>query len=856
MKLYSENDSYKIYNGDMLDMLQVIKPESIDAIVCDPPYELGFMNKSWDSTGIAFKKETWENCFEVLKPGGYLLAFGGSRTYHRIACAIEDAGFEIRDCVMYLYGCYSSDTQVLTNEGWKYFYELNKTEKVLQWDKDNDKLSWIKPLNYFEYNIDDELILLQNRHTEQLITKNHKVVCDIKKDHKQYHNKYDYIEAQKILKSDFVKLPLASYYYGSLHYKYAYIIGWFLTDAWIHKDGKAVCFSQSKKDKLVKLKNELERLKEKGLCKYSEYIRKSKKENQQEEHSFYVTGKIANYLINEFPNREFKEEFIELDKESKDKLLEGLIDGDGSSRENSSSHTFWSKKDFRNNILSAMLTTMGYRNYISYSEGHKGVVFNTKHQTTEIQYKHKKENVKYSGKVYCLQTETGAFVVRRKGKPFISGNSGFPKSMDIAKQIDKKGGNDYSKQFAIDLKKARESKNLTMKYCDDKYCNGSTNWSWYEGRKDGCRVPDYQTYLEIIKEFPELEKYKELIKEAEREVVGKKEYTNDKNVMNISNYNGERVHLDITIPSTDLAKEWQGWGTCLKPAYEPIIVARKPFKGSVVDNIIKYRVGGINIDECRVVCNDKVKMNIRDTSSCSDGWNRPWMDDKEKDKLRQEIAIEKANNLGRFPANVILTYDETDFDEVCGGMPYTKNNTKTHSAKNSDNNVNFNASKSVNVIGYEDSGSASRYFYCAKASKKDRDEGLDAFQDKTFHSVLNQKNGSGDRLDGAKTPIRKNIHPTCKPTELMQYLVRLVSPKGATILDPFMGSGSTGKAVMFENRERDANYKFIGIELTDEYLPIAQARIEYARDKFKYDLEQEKVTKGKQNIFDFMESEE
>lgn len=819
MKLYSENDSYKIYNGDMLDMLQVIKPESIDAIVCDPPYELGFMNKSWDSTGIAFKKETWQNCFEVLKPGGYLLAFGGSRTYHRIACAIEDAGFEIRDCVMYLYGCYSSDTQVLTNEGWKYFYELNKTEKVLQWDKDNDKLSWIKPLNYFEYNIDDELILLQNRHTEQLITKNHKVVCDIKKDHKQYHNKYDYIEAQKILKSDFVKLPLASYYYGSLHYKYAYIIGWFLTDAWIHKDGKAVCFSQSKKDKLVKLKNELERLKEKGLCKYSEYIRKSKKENQQEEHSFYVTGKIANYLINEFPNREFKEEFIELDKESKDKLLEGLIDGDGSSRENSYSHTFWSKKDFRNNILSAMLTTMGYRNYISYSEGHKGVVFNTKHQTTEIQYKHKKENVKYSGKVYCLQTETGAFVVRRKGKPFISGNSGFPKSMDIAKQIDKKGGNDYSKQFAIDLKKARESKNLTMKYCDDKYCNGSTNWSWYEGRKDGCRVPDYQTYLEIIKEFPELEKYKELIKEAEREVVGKKEYTNDKNVMNISNYNGERVHLDITIPSTNLAKQWQGWGTCLKPAYEPIIVARKPFKGSVVDNIIKYRVGGLNIDECRIPTNDDLaRINRTDNDMFGIGKNN---NNAQKCK---ELGIEYG---GRFPANVITDGSE----EVAKGMP---NTTSTPIAEES----------------------AMRYFYSAKASKKDRDEGLYAFEERKTTDGCIRANVETARKFGANSALRKNIHPTCKPTELMQYLVRLVSPKGATILDPFMGSGSTGKAVMFENRERDANYKFIGIELTDEYLPIAQARIEYARDKFKYDLEQEKVTKGKQNIFDFMESEE
>lgn len=758
MKLYSENDSYKIYNGDMLDMLQVIKPESIDAIVCDPPYELGFMNKSWDSTGIAFKKETWQNCFEVLKPGGYLLAFGGSRTYHRIACAIEDAGFEIRDCVMYLYGCYSSDTQVLTNEGWKYFYELNKTEKVLQWDKDNDKLSWIKPLNYFEYNIDDELILLQNRHTEQLITKNHKVVCDIKKDHKQYHNKYDYIEAQKILKSDFVKLPLASYYYGSLHYKYAYIIGWFLTDAWIHKDGKAICFSQSKKDKLVKLKNELERLKEKGLCKYSEYIRKSKKENQQEEHSFYVTGKIANYLINEFPNREFKEEFIELDKESKDKLLEGLIDGDGSSRENSYSHTFWSKKDFRNNILSAMLTTMGYRNYISYSEGHKGVVFNTKHQTTEIQYKHKKENVKYSGKVYCLQTETGAFVVRRKGKPFISGNSGFPKSMDIAKALEGK--------LTLGSSNRKDFKKLN----GEQVTRG--NWGYATMQlEQGYRNKNYDT-------------------EAESE-----------------------TYLGKLEPTTDLAKEWQGWGTCLKPAYEPIIVARKPFKGSVVDNIIKYRVGGINIDGCKIG-------NEKRTQFSGKSNGRIYSEYSQKNAHFETVE-------GRFPANVITDGSE----EVAKGMP---NTTSTPIAEES----------------------AMRYFYSAKASKKDRDEGLDAFEERKTTDGCIRANVETARKFGANSALRKNIHPTCKPTELMQYLVRLVSPKGATILDPFMGSGSTGKAVMFENRERDANYKFIGIELTDEYLPIAQARIEYARDKFKYDLEQEKVTKGKQNIFDFIESEE
>lgn len=104
IKVEIHNDHYTIYNGSMLDMLEVIQPNSIDSIVCDPPYELNFMNKGWDNGGISFNPDTWKKCYEVLKPGGYLLAFGGSRTFHRIACAIEDAGFEIRDTIMWLYG--------------------------------------------------------------------------------------------------------------------------------------------------------------------------------------------------------------------------------------------------------------------------------------------------------------------------------------------------------------------------------------------------------------------------------------------------------------------------------------------------------------------------------------------------------------------------------------------------------------------------------------------------------------------------------------------------------------------------------------------------------------------------------
>lgn len=104
MRLYAQDKDFTLYEGNMLDIADVIQPETIDSIVTDPPYELNFMSKGWDRSGIAFKVETWLRLFEVLKPGGYLLAFGGSRTFHRIAVAIEDAGFEIRDVVLWLYG--------------------------------------------------------------------------------------------------------------------------------------------------------------------------------------------------------------------------------------------------------------------------------------------------------------------------------------------------------------------------------------------------------------------------------------------------------------------------------------------------------------------------------------------------------------------------------------------------------------------------------------------------------------------------------------------------------------------------------------------------------------------------------
>jgi site-specific DNA-methyltransferase (adenine-specific) len=178
-------------------------------------------------------------------------------------------------------------------------------------------------------------------------------------------------------------------------------------------------------------------------------------------------------------------------------------------------------------------------------------------------------------------------------------------------------------------------------------------------------------------------------------------------------------------------EDWGKFGTALKPSFEPIIVARKPFKGSLVDNVIENGVGGINIDECRVG-NEVIKGGtMPKMNSQSDGINLYNFGKHNAERL------ERPDSTGRFPANTILTYDEEDFDEVCGGFPYTnsgkiklnsevkrKGITEDMPVFNS-KNCGIDVNKATGLCSFGDSGSASRYFYCAKASAKDRNEGLD-----------------------------------------------------------------------------------------------------------------------------------
>lgn len=434
IKPFYETQRFTLFCGDCRSVLPILDACSVDSIVCDPPYELGFMGKGWDRSGIAYDVEVWRECLRVMKPGGYLLAFGGSRTYHRLACAIEDAGFEIRDQIQWLYG------------------------------------------------------------------------------------------------------------------------------------------------------------------------------------------------------------------------------------------------------------------------------------------------------------------------------SGFPKSLDVSKAIDAAAGAE------------REVVRL---------------------RTDGVATSGISTK-----------------RDSKNEGIWVKEFTE-------------------TLPATDTAKQWSGWGTALKPAHEPIVLARKLLIGTVAENVSQHGTGGLNIDGCRI----EFRGNGDGEWTSTPGRGTRGQGDKgttgiygyfggeaePKDQVRYESN-------GRWPANVI--HDGSP--EVVNLFPETTSGTFDGNRTQDKFRNTYSAFKgATSERGYEgSSGSAARFFYCAKADQADRNEGCEDLP----HRVADEghkrpRTELDDPRRHGVTP-RQNNHPTVKPTELMRYLCRLITPPGGVVLDPFTGSGSTGKAAMLEG------LRFIGIELSEDYCALAQRRIE------------------------------
>lgn len=488
----------QILHGNNLDLLRTLPDCSVDSIVTDPPYELGFMGKKWDSTGIAYSVELWSECLRVLKHGGHLLAFSGSRTYHRMVVAIEDAGFEIRDQIMWVYG--------------------SGFPKSLDVSKAIDKL-------------------------------------DAKDEQQQRRYKFT---------------------------------------AWVRSTG--------------------------------------------------LTAK--------------------------------QIDD-------------------------------------------------------------------------ATQTNMGGHYVTDASQPAIM---------------------------------TREHLEAVRHLIDDVP-------AWVEAE---CDVRSVES-----KQF------------ASRDVIGVQ-----KNAMSGWNTDGSTKFIDrnITTASTDAAKQWSGWGTALKPAHEPIVMARKPLgEKTVAENVLRYGTGAINIDASRIPSNDgfekawdkPISTNISATSQAYSTGT----------KAQHTVDISGNKPIGgRFPANFI--HDGSD--EVLALFPDTKSMKSNRGVGFNDSGVFGSGAEDFDTVrGFDDSGSAARFFYCAKAGKAERNAGL--------QELTASVSGVGALRDNERQSApRQNFHPTVKPVALMRYLVRMVTPPNGTVLDPFTGSGTTLVAAVLEG------FNSVGMEMTADYLPIIEGRVAWA----------------------------
>lgn len=499
-----QGDGWKVLAGSCLDRLPELADESVDAVVCDPPYELGFMGKSWDSSGIAYDVNVWRECLRVLKPGGHILAFGGSRTWHRLAVAVEDAGFELRDSIAWLYG------------------------------------------------------------------------------------------------------------------------------------------------------------------------------------------------------------------------------------------------------------------------------------------------------------------------------SGFPKSLDVSKAIDKSMGE--NKQRQLKFVNWMRSTGITAKQIND--ATKTQMSSHYIGLSQPA-IATADLFDKLRPYLPEVpEEIERLVAERtgiewtaykNREVIGTEiRYNEPSGIVNVGQDERKLIERKITIAATDEAQKWAGWGTALKPAFEPVVVGRKPLKGTVAANVLAYGVGGLNIDATRIEAADQ---NVLDAAVKRMAGNAV----KGQLNMAGSSEIKPNSAQGRWPSNVILDEYTAELVDQQSGISVSKAGGKSGTSFSSGI---AGSPRTDERGGHNDSGGASRFFYIAKANKRDRNEGLENLPIRRPDERT--ETGMGTFAEKGVQPAQ-NFHPTVKPTDLMRQLIRLVTPLGGVVLDPFTGSGSTGKAAILEGMQ------FIGCELTEDYLPIIEGRINWAVEQVKQD---------------------
>lgn len=767
MSVY-EGHGVTLHHGDCLDVLRSLPDCSVDSVVTDPPYGLEFMGKEWDKfrtddpgtnrhrgeragkqgetvgnideslpsrpSGVLFdptkkaargvsygagkrpttnvcegcgKRDQFRNphacpdgtawrsqilnphaappsslafgkwcelwtaeCLRVLKPGGHLLAFGGTRTWHRLACAVEDAGFEIRDSIAWLYGCLSDDTEILTSEGWVRYDRAKEGQHALAFDTATGALAWQAIQHVHRYPYAGEMVRLHSEHTDQLLTPNHRVVLD--EGRSTPHTPY--VPSDQDLRRLLADVPGAQPLpVGAEDDVLAGVRG--PADLAVKEgqdqasrraggpygavrdlqdgDVEAGRLAQAERGGVL-----LEPVQRCAPCGGAGEALPQGQGGLDRRQPGVLPGEDDRAEQPRMEGRRYRvQEARELCRSAvRASAGVGAADGphgrvhhgapatDGRPlrvpADQSGSHQ---PREPRSQGQPTgepdPLAVEPGAQALRVGEDGGGRLLPSTGVTADV--------VDYAGVVWCITVPHGAFIARRNGLIFATGNSGFPKSLDVSKAIDKAAG-------------------------------------------------------------------------AEREVVGPGRWnhvkgTGDQSAALIRPGNQH----DITAPATDAAREWAGFGTALKPAFEPVVVARKPIQGTVAANVLAHGTGALNIDGCRIEHGGNIAN--ADGGGQGAGYEAHNKPARIYGKGLGGIVAEPHTS-GRWPANVILDESQAEaLDEQSGTLTsgLMRAGTKPKGERETygqDAAAGYETTRDTPA----DSGGASRFFYVAKADARER----------------------------------------------------------------------------------------------------------------------------------------
>lgn len=732
---------FKLHHGDCIEVMRAMPDNSVDSVVTDPPYELGFMGKKWDATGVANDPVMWSEVLRVLKPGGHLLAFSGSRTYHRMTCAIEDAGFEIRDQIMWVYSSGFPKSHNLdklrgvsicgcTNGTMPYDHKRTqqKTERNLRSMPSSDVSTTIDPSEER-----GEVLFEGVQEQGSPANARQQPACtEIRCGQSCVEGRCDHLQEEGQLQGHSVckGTGLAETYgtQGRLHHGAS------------SSDGDMVRVSSNARGS--------------GASRRSQPTEQRKRQSRTVAHeqesqamgAWQVCGECLLPMVPEGWGTALKPSFEPLCVAHKPLSTE-------TEQDIINANLFILERRLWSLLLVSAVETSSTSNQSELSVGcaiaqwSVDEAISTRDALCEVM----------GTSQFELATNTSLSIV-----------SSWRRTLDELSKVGSMSITETKSSTTTDWK--------TLNFCLSQITLRTIILASLDQFGLAASASTAERYFDA-----ELKRL--------------------------------QCTLELSALATAISQDrLNSLDVDAKVKHEPICVARKPLIGTVAANVMEYGTGAINIEACRVPTDEStIRSEILMTSKGVQGGSYG------SGIKREKTGGMTGSDAGRWPANLI--HDGSADVVACFPDAKGQQGSVTGEEPSSNtNNVYGNFNGRPASTPRSDTGSAARFFYCAKASRADRNEGLASGNTPAVANGATMR----EREDADWSTRNGNHHPTVKPTELMAYLCRLVTPPNGVVLDPFMGSGSTGKAAIREG------FAFIGIEREQEYIDIARARIEHA----------------------------